>query len=122
MTYRAIKFKSQPSIVYVLEHSELFGIDDELMITSLLRAAGMVDSIMFAQNPRDNMVAVKAYWPEAEQLFFFTRASVLAWECQTDGCGRTLPRCGGSARDKVFCPCGAQMTGTARIHGLPWLS
>ena len=119
MIFRTMKFKSQPSLVYCLEHSGPFEVADELIITSLLRAAGMVEMITFGQDPRDCLVDIKKYWPQAENIFFFDRQSVLAWEC-TD-CGMTLPRCGGSSRDIQVCGrCVKQMNGVARIGGLPW--
>jgi hypothetical protein len=118
MIYRTMIFKSQPSLVYVIEHPSPFGVVDELMIFSLLRSAGMVDMMVFSEDPRQHLGEIKKQWPKAESLFWFDRQSVLIYECHK--CGQTYPRAGGSAHDKTACPCGTWMTGAARIHGLPW--
>jgi len=120
MIYRAVKFKSQPSLVYVLESSDAYDVEDELMISSLLMSAGMLGQMMFSQDPRENLEAIKKFWPEAKQVFYFNRSSILYFECPA--CGAKLPRCGGTARDTVLCACsaGKKMFGTAYIEALPW--
>ena len=124
MIYRAVSFKHQPEIIYILEHSSLFGLDDEMLIQELLMAAGSICTVLFEEDNRDYQITVGEYYPDAKSIFFFDRQSVLAWECTGDdqkfGCGRTLPRCGGSARDEVYCSCGLRMKSVARVRGLPW--